>query len=364
MELYNKYLKYKNKYLKLKSQIGGIIESNKFIDPSDIKSGIENDDEFICQLLTYFYSNKKSKILINMVENNWYKNLDIIIQISHLMGKHLLEYIEKNNHTILLVPGNSPTYFMFIIKLLYPEQFKNNIKLTIIEFPISSLNNISENYDGTPYFNFLLNNYVNPIILHNEHKYINFDYYESGDSAEYIKTQLFEIYKKYNYCGYETFETNSFIYFNIGDYFNLNSTTVEIYNKAIKGNETRKDIIRTEILPPFIVDQLPEDYPDNLVKIENKERLLTFFISDEADRCQYSMNITKALNFVKQKNINPSLTFDTYLKSLIKGNQSIIDSELKKFNNLYIYCNHLYYLFYIYIQNPEKIKKIRDIIKV
>ena len=358
MKLYNKYLKYKNKYLKLKSQI-----SNKFIDPSDIESDIENDDDFICQLLTYFNGNKKTNTLINMAEANWHEKLDIVIQISYLIGKHLLEYIEKNNHTILLVPGNSPSYFMFIIKLLYPEQFKNNVKLTIIEFPISSLSKaLDDDIDGTPYFNFLLDNYVNSIILSNEHTYINFDYYESGDSAEYIKKQLFKIYQECNYHGYKTFETKSFIDFNIGSYFNINSEMLEKYNKALEINDViQRHRIRSELLPQYIVDQLPEDYPDNLVKIENKERLLIFFISDEADRCQYSMKIDKALTFVKQKKENSLLTFDSYLKSSIRGDKRIRGNELKKINNLYFNCNHLYYLFYIYIKNPDKIKKLKTL---
>ena len=59
----NKYLKYKNKYLEIKKQIGGIIESNKFIDPSDIKSDIENNDDFIYQLLKFRYRN--SNFLFN-----------------------------------------------------------------------------------------------------------------------------------------------------------------------------------------------------------------------------------------------------------------------------------------------------------
>ena len=164
---FNKYNKYKEKYLKLKNQIGGTIVDNinsivytskldltcqlyelatsnldisdRFLDLEYFKGLVINDElitKIIILLLLVFKKDKHIFLNISNIGNDYYKQLRILFKISLRLGNKLLELV-NDKKTLILVPGDSPSYFIFIMRLIDSRFY--NINIIIKEFPISSI---------------------------------------------------------------------------------------------------------------------------------------------------------------------------------------------------------------------------------
>ena len=234
-----KYLKYKKKYLNLVKQNGGLtideivssiktkndlltlieqikpeieskLISTNFLNFSNLSTYDFSDN--IDKFLLYFMFNNveiKNNLIFNFKKSNYCNNINIIVEISKYLYKYLTDIIKQNelnnSKTIILVPGDSPFYMFYIIKLLYPEimLLKN---VTIIEFPISSLGKtktiLKDNeFAILDYFTLILQPHIQKNNLSELDKYIIIDYIESGDSVKFINRHIDKIYEnnKINY---------------------------------------------------------------------------------------------------------------------------------------------------------------------
>lgn len=384
---YNKlYKKYKSKYINLKNLInqkgGDIITDLSGLNwATTIKSITKVKDDFLTNdikkddfytvteldkllaldnfninfinkmIITNIFMLSKPLFYFDLIKENtdYYKNIEILFVLTKLMHQHILEHIEKNTNTILLVPGDSPSYFLFIIKILHPELFSNP-KLTVIEFPISSIGGAmkKEYIDGTPYISYLINKYIPSEKLLNEHNYLIFDYSESGDSVNYIKTTISKIYKSnltYN-VGKEILMKD----IDISHYFlpQYIDQFVE-YNKIKAKQEPLinplqwpiiKNKIRTNLFSENFPRNFPEEYPSFAL---NNRKLLEYLVDDSKRRCQYKLKMDKANDFVL-KNKESGIDIKNYYCEFIEG----------KFD--YSLCNILFLLFYIYLNKKESLE--------
>ena len=148
---YNKlYKKYKSKYINLKNLInqkgGDIITDLSGLNwATTIKSITKVKDDFLTNdikkddfytvteldkllaldnfninfinkmIITNIFMLSKPLFYFDLIKENtdYYKNIEILFVLTKLMHQHILEHIEKNTNTILLVPGDSPSYFLF-----------------------------------------------------------------------------------------------------------------------------------------------------------------------------------------------------------------------------------------------------------
>jgi hypothetical protein len=393
------YLKYKSKYLNLK-QFGGndiieilsssskdnitgllgniydklAIKTEDFYNIGELDrltdSGYFNDELLSNFIAANYHYNQIIKTKIKLLDptketSEYYGNLDIIIQICELMYQNIIKHISINNHTIMLVPGDSPIYFLFIIKILHPEIMTDS-RITIVEFPISSvgfrmkLNPV----DGNPYFENLLEKVIGVEKLNQDHNFMLMDYYESGDSADYIKSMIRCTYAKKSY--FHNTNTVKITDLDIRQYFlyseDWETKDLEKYfrvkNKIItegkKPWERVKNKTRFNYLNPRIPDNFPEEYPENLKLNKFKSKLLHYFVDDSERRCQYKLPIVNGNEYAELAKTS-DLTMKQYYESI----------QTKPFN--YKLCNMLSMLFYIYIkfntQLKEKTVPILGIIK-
>ena len=388
-------------------EMNTFISSDKYLNTTELNlMDDETMDKFIVFLCWCFKDNDK---LINININNrdkYYKNVELIIQVSKMIYDDIIQQIESNEKTILLVPGDSPIYYFHIIKILHPD-ILTNPKVTIVEFPGSKLGTaFREHINGNDYFSYILKDILTD--MDNNINYIIFDYMESGDSSTYISDTIKRLYNKINikyndmlkfqdiniknYYLLDTKIPDKFLpkikkyieekcfnaestdkskkrfdkLFDNADIFNVNSTNnigyynnvITIINDIYQDNKIGEKNELIKILYQFIfgifksldtIDNFIEEYPKELYN--RHSNLMGYFTGGRRNsRCQYKlpMNTTEsvysATDFITKQKIDPNLQFNEYFK----------DSDSIKTN--YLNCNLLLYLFYIYIKNTDRMK--------
>jgi hypothetical protein len=311
----------------------------KLSDFSDQSSNVQ----LLNDVILYHYFMQTPLFDNNMIGLDYFKNLDFIFEICKHMYVDILKTASKHNHLIILSPGDSPSYFMFIIKMLFPEILLNE-KITIVEFPISKLGTASRsNINITKYLDFIINNHVDKSILNVEHNYLIFDYNESGDSTNYLISNL---KKLYNIELKDDFTT----IFNISNYFidlydiDFNSKKKKIIKK--KGEEYWDSNKYTYIKDFF--EKNISNYSNDLIDFPNQDIILRYFVDDDYDkRCQYKMTAFDANEFICQLQIkNNSIDFKDFVGSKLNPAQ---------LSQLYSSCNNLLYFIYMYYTFPDKV---------
>jgi|LauGreDrversion4_2_1035121.scaffolds.fasta_scaffold53380_1 hypothetical protein len=406
MELYNKYLeqsfykkylKYKTKYQKLKSQIAGseldgliqsielddlhvvnkhvsqqlqtVIPQDKFLTLDEIKSLIESIGlEKIIELIVIYYMYHKdttySKALnIHTNPNNFFSELAYLFRATENILVNLGKYIESNTHTVLLIPGDSPSYFLFMLKMIYP-QLQTNPKVTIVSFPISGLSgeeNIIEffydedgvltdykiNADGKPYFNFILNKNLPEAVQSNPHQFVIIDYLHAGKSAVFIEHTLKEIYETKPY----RLDENFVRVINLAYYFESTSQIKTYFSEFKEVKKKLKDIKKSN--PKYFsslegVKELEKYlfanwylylYPDFLNGLANfpteKIKVLEYLVNESDRRCQYKIKLPEATKLASS-----SATMSEFLGKIPKPSTVHLNCNL--FNILlYLIYTHL-----------------------
>lgn len=335
---YKKYLLYKAKYINLKYG-GGIDDvikeapdsllsalfNDRFITPQQLGS-IEVNPDFLYKIIYLFIKlnprNENFKLIQFGKGDEIYKNIDILIHISKLIYDNLMKVIKDK--TLLLIPGDSPSYFFFIIKVLHPELLTDP-RIKICEFPASKLGRSFEakDYRSIKYFESLLDL---PNLSSNDNIII-LDYMQSGDSIKYIEKNIKDIYLS----RVLELTDDKFIKIDIKYYF-LKKKEIKYYEKmTIKG---------CKFYDKNFPANFPEEYPSYLY---DHIPLMLLLVDGLSLRCQYEFNMTEALTFLNPENETKDLT------EYIKLNSS---------NNLYrmhIRCNIFLYFIYYYIKNREDI---------
>ncbi len=394
---YNKYIKYKTKYQILKNQIAGseldgliqtieldnlhfvrdqvvqqlqkIIPQDRFLSLDEIKSLIESIGlEKIIQYVGIYYMYHKdktySKVLnIHTNPNNFFSELAYLFQATKNILVNLTKYIESNVHTVLLIPGDSPSYFLFMLEILYPE-LKSNPKVTIVSFPISGLSadNIIEffynkdgvlsdykvNADGKPYLNWILKANLPEAIQSTPHQFVIIDYLHAGKSAVFIEHTIKELYETKPY----RLDENFIRVINLNYYFQP-SSEIEGYLSELK--DLKKKIKKLKKSHPEYFSGLDGVkklekflfanwylylYPDFLKGLANipsdKTKVLGYLVDESDRRCQYKIKLPEAIELAAE-----SSTMIEFL------------SKIPKPDNVHLNCNLFNILLYlIYTQLP------------
>lgn len=332
MDYYQKYLKYKSKYLRLKNQYGGMteeaqtifnqfyskifrgieLEEDKFITYEKIVERSTNDeilDRLIIIIRKIFLKGTNGELKFTLlndskVPSEYYQNIELLLE--HCKEIHI--FLQKTlkvhdiSKTLLIIPGDSPSYFMYIIQIMYPEFYNN---LNIIFIPISKLRNTER-----------VQQYIRPIIdtefskNTNLNKIIIIDYAESGcssfkylyDIIEYKTKEIYFIDLNYFFPYEDTF-------------FDFDTdTTVEEIIPAKKdfflcnGNEYTIPYIDRYLYPYEIIS--PIEYPIGFPeKLQNNIKILRFFSDDKEGvfgkhiRCQFSNKIEEGGLVINPNNI-------------------------------------------------------------
>lgn len=415
MNHFTKYLKYKLKYNNLKRQLGGtsidasimdlsltdlhklrnqfnqdllqIIPKDKFINPDEIiKLLEENDFDEILNKIIISYMYKQNDSYYNILNiytnpNSFFTKLHQIVLATHNIWINLNKYIDCNDHTILLIPGDSPTYFLFLLKILYPE-ILTNPKITIVEFPISKLGSLSENIiefkenkhgarknyiinaDGKPYLRFIIENNIPKQIRDEPHQFVIIDYLEAGKSAVFIEHTIKELYE---YIPYRI-NKNFVKVINLAYYF---QTTSYIEESLSEYNKFNKKLIKKLESDPHIFDGLEgaKKYEEFLFAnwylyldnnfLENLENFATSdsinvlkYLVDESDRrCQYKLSLSEATKLALK-----STSMSDFISKIEKPVR--IHAQCNLFNILlYLICC---YYDKINLRCEELLKKISD----
>lgn len=393
MNYYAKYIKYKDKYCKLKYQLGGtitdsyiqtielgdlhtiinksmqdllhIIPPDKFINQEEITRLIEEIglDEIIDKLVINYIYKKDDTNVLNTYTNpdGFFTKLLQVISATHNLWIHLNKYIEANAHTVLLIPGDSPTYFLFVLKLLHPE-ITTNPKVTIVEFPISKLgsgndviefkynsdgvlSNYKINSDGKPYIDFIIKNNIPQSIRELPHQFVIIDYLEAGKSAVFIEHTIKELYDTQPFRLDKNFikVINLAYYFTptceIQAYLSEYPGLVKIYNKKIKSNPSifaglegakryEKFLLANWYLylePDFLVGL------DNFAT-SNSINVLKYLVDESDRRCQYKLSLNQANELASE-----SSSMTDFISKIPKPD--LIHSNCNLFNILlYLIC--------------------------
>lgn len=359
MDYFSKYLKYKSKYLEIKRQSGGsdldsqiqaieldnlhrvlnytnqYLSSNipqaKFLNQEEIKSLIDTLglEQLMAHIIIYYMYQKPNSYynVLNIYSNpnNFFSKLSHIVLATQNIWVHLSKYIEANTHTVLLIPGDSPTYFLFMLKILYPE-ILSNPKVTICEFPISGLGSISDNVieflydnhgvqtdykinvDGKPYLKFIIESNIPESVLQNPHQFVIIDYLEAGKSAVFIEHTIKELYESKSY----RLDLNFVKVINLAYYFetkNVISEYLSEFKSFIKKLEKKKKtepayftglegVKRYEKLlfakwylyldPGFLegLNDFTTDWSINVLK---------YLVDESGRRCQYKIKLNQAI---------------------------------------------------------------------
>ena len=330
-----KYFKYKQKYLNLQKQNGGLdvyeiikLIKNKenlitFIDK--IKPKIESklvstnflsttnfstydfSDDIDDFLLYFMYTNNEipNNAVFNFNGTNYCNNINVIIEVSKYLYKYITDIIEynelNNSKTILLIPGDSPFYMFYIIKLLYPELLSKNI--TIVEFPISSLGKskivfVDNEFAILDYFVLILQHHIHTNTLAKDDKFVIIDYIESGDSVKFITNHINKIYENNGIY----LNDSNFLPINVIDFF-LTSEIIKEYNEIIRINKLSDDNHKNEY--------------DEKIRIENNK-----LITDANDL--YDVEIDKI-----NKKIQESSLYIDKLKKYNDKKEKIINDKKK-----------------------------------
>lgn len=338
---YKKYLLYKKKYINLKygggiddvikedtNSLSTAIFTDRFITPQQLDS-IEVNTDFLYKIIYLFIKLDSSikqgtfKLIQFGKGGEIYKNIDILIHISNLIYDNLMKLIKDK--TLLLIPGDSPSYFFFIIKLFHPELLVDP-KIKICEFPASRLGKYfhENNYSSIKYFE----SFLDLPNLSVDDNIIILDYMESGDSIKYIEKNIKDIYSAHHLV----LDDDNFIKINIKDYF-LERKEIRYYKKM-----TIKDCKYYDKNFPV---NFPNEYPDYLY---DHISLMRFLIDGKLLRCQYEFNMTEALKFLDPENETTNLT--EYIK---------LSNPSQKISFMHFKCNVFLYFLYYYIKNRDEI---------
>lgn len=312
-------------------------------------------------LLLLFYNNH----LINPIEifsGRFYHQIDILFNICFLMSQEILERLNLKKNNLILAPGDSPSYFIYIMKLLNPE-FK---RLKIIEFPISGIGLKLEKGSKKEK---VMKEYLRR--LEDYSKYQNIliiDYSESGNSVLNLKLILKELandipisdydiktlfdydIKKYEEVLNHESKLNSF-----KKYYQLKKDKKKLDDK----NSIKKGIKKLKNDKEFfeIMYENEESYLKIKKELEEKraylgenifnndnDKLLKYFIDDEIElqRCQYKLKPVEG-----NKNLLNFMAQNRTLKDYFNNDTTI------KFS--YLYCNLLKCLFTIYFKDKENL---------
>lgn len=335
MDYYQKYLKYKSKYIDLKNQYGGLseeqqtnfdqfyseiftdieLEESKFITYEKIVERATNDeilDKLIILIREIFLEGTNGQFnftLLNdsKVPSEYYQNIELLLEHCKEIQTFLQKTLEVHDitKTLLIIPGDSPSYFMYIIQIMYPDFYNN---LNIIFIPISKLRNTER-----------VQQYIRPIIdtefsnNTNLNKIFIIDYSESGcssfkylyDIIEYKTKEIYFIDLNYFFPYKDTFV----------DFVDFDTyTTVEEIIPAEKdffscdGNEYTIPYIERYLYPYKIDSQLeyPIGFPE---KLQNNIKILRFFSDDKEGtfgkhiRCQFSNKMEEGGLVINPNNI-------------------------------------------------------------
>jgi len=404
MNYKEKYYKYKLKYQALKNQLGGsdinklvellsienlhmipntvlqelsnIIPSDKFINPEQVKSLIETIGlDKIIELVGLYYMYQKPNPYYNVLniyenQNTFFSNLYHVVLATRNIWIHLSKYIKSNTHTVLLIPGDSPTYFLFLLEILYPE-IRSNPKVTIVQFPISGLGSISENIiefnydeegaqtdykinvDGKPYLKFIIDNNIPETVRQNPHQFVIIDYVEAGKSAVFIEHTIKELYETASY----RLDENFVQVINLAYYFLPANDIIEylcefksLKKKLEKKNKKEPNyflgldgVKRFEkflfanwylyLNPKFLngLNNFATSYSINVLK----------YLVDESDRrCQYKLKLKEATELSSS-----SLSMEEFL------------SKIPKPSSIHLHCNLFNLILYLISGHLEQLNK-------
>ncbi len=396
---YSKYIKYKTKYTQLKNQVGGtvintltdsislsnfkqikslingtlgeIIPTEQFIGPEEIACLINSNSNLIMLVITYYLYNIHKETnydVFNPVTNykNYFNKIYQLVLATKNIYIHLTKYIESNIHTVLLVPGDSPNYFLFLLKVLYPE-FKSGEKLTIIEFPISGLGAIEPNEivkfiykkdmfydceilaDGIKYLSFILDLNLPEQVKHNPHQFVIMDYVEAGKSIVFIDKTIKSIYKM------EPYRINpDFVrVINLADYFKTSEYIIDevsmfpkFEKKIRKELEKNPNLFNTlegietydkiKLRHVFYFDKNFLDGINTGFVADYSSNVLKHIVDESGRRCQYSLKLDKATCLA-----TGTTTMDDFL------------GQITKPFNIHALCNVFRVLLYLLCTEPN-----------
>ncbi len=396
---YKKYLLYKTKYIKLKSQIAGselseldgliqsielnnlhivrdqvtqqlqsIIPQDKFLSLDEIKSLIDSvglEKIIRCVGIYYIYhkyTTYSKSLNIYTSPNDFFSELAYLFRATENILVNLVKYIESNTHTVLLIPGDSPSYFLFMLEMVYPE-LKSNPKVTIVSFPISGLSaddiieffydregvlsDYKVNSDGKPYLDWVLKANLSEAVQSNPHQFVIIDYLHAGKSAVFIEHTLKELYETKPY----RLDENFVRVINLNYYFQPSSEINEYLSELKDLKKKIKKLKKTN--PEYFsglegVKQLEKFlfanwylylYPDFLEGLANfptdKTKVLEYLVDESDRRCQYKLKLTEATELA-----SGSATMSDFLSKIPKPDTVHLNCNL--FNILlYLIYTHL-----------------------
>ena len=428
---FNKYNKYKEKYLKLKNQIGGTIVDNinsivytsktdlthqlyelvtsnldisdRFLDLEYFKGLVINDElitKIIILLLLVFKKDKHIFLNISNIGNDYYKQLRILFKISLRLGNKLLELV-NDKKTLILVPGDSPSYFIFIMRLI--DSRFNNTNIIIKEFPISSIGPALEKNKEEK--TSIIQRYLNEHVIKSRDfdQIVIMDYSESGDSVKNLTNiiKLLGITQKIiNFNINDMFRVNQFVIDQLDKNINLIQPTlkkidelqlsISEYQKEIDDlqwslSEYQDDITTKDILKKAEDLQLSlSEYQDEIDDLQwslslyqddiitkdeilkkaedlkldeeimnnNNILLLHYFVNGTINnqRCQYQLKPLDEPKSIKQFIEQPN-NMHEYFQSM---------PQIKQ---IYFHCNLLKYLFYIYSIKGGRLIELTEMLK-
>ncbi len=396
---YNKYIKYKNKYTQLKNQVGGtiidtltdsislsnlkkikslingnlgeIISTNQFIGHEEIACLVNTNPNLIMLIITYYLYNihkETNNYVFNPVTNykNYFDRIYQLIPAAKNIYIHLIKYIESNTHTVLLIPGDSPNYFLFLLKVLYPE-FKSGEKLTIIEFPISGLGAIEPNEivkfhykkdmfhnceilaDGTKYLQFILDLNLPAQVKRNPHQFVIIDYVEAGKSVVFIDKTIKAIYKNEPYRINPDFVRvmNLAYYFKSSEYITDEISIFSKFEKKIEKElkvnpnlfNTLEGIETYDKLKLKYVFYSDKDFLkgiDTSFVTDYSSDVLKHVVDESGRRCQYALKLDQATCLA-----TGSTTMDEFI------------GQITKPFNIHALCNVFRVLLYLLCKEPK-----------
>ena len=347
-----------NKYLVLKQYGSGLndtlqTEFDKIYN--DIFTGIELDDqqfitfdkiiqtssnnEIVDQLiriLNYLFMKyiHRSRITLFVKSKDpivYYQKIEKLIGHCIEMKKHLEKILEHAGYekTLIVLPGDSPTYFMYIIQILFPEFYEQVIKVFI---PISKLRNDP-----------ITTAYIKPIIdkqftdnpeLEN---IIIFDYGQSGCSSfKYLydiliyKTEKIGFIDISYYFFYDDFDFD----FDFDDYGNKVKIVLPVKREQILCRDDREyDEPYTKLfIYPYKFNKNPNKYPKNFPnKLKNNMSILEFFVDDKDGlfgkyfRCQFSNKLNDGGLIIDKNNIKLCDLFRLFMYFYINKKELIYE---------------------------------------
>jgi len=334
-----KYLKYKSKYINLKSQInqnaGGIDEVNDVINiiikvnkilrnPQYFNfNSLENVNDIFTriskeELMIYYLFNYNNMVIGIDVDDGRFKkiikNINSIVKTCNKIYKNIISNYMEGKINYLLIPGDSPKYIIDILALNENDMSK----FKIITFPVSQMSRANAYYTGrnviedpgkekydTEFIKYYMLNYFKiPIEDIVDQNIIVMDISYSGDSRQYI-TSLIK-----NDFGIDV------KYVNIDEFLEKKNEIDHIMTKIFY---FERKYMRAQYMLPCVIKN-------------NNYKYSTF-------------------DFIEQHKLDNSITFDSYMQKKISD-----DVELSKIYN-YCFLNYnlmlLYFKLYFSLRGDE-----------